>query len=98
MSIFKHTRLVLAQYGRIFLLGGPVGVHYALKLQWLDWRQRQTMAMIDGEKDQHRHHLAQLNAQMNRLVSAQQGTRIAAAQFRLYCDKMADKAHGGVQP
>lgn len=79
----------MRQYFRIFMFGGPVGLAYALKLARIKRRMRRVSAWIEREKETHREHLAALNAEMNRLVSEQQGTNIAAAQFQRYCEKMA---------
>ncbi len=89
MKLFKQTRERLADYGRIFLLGGPLGLAYVAKQAWISRRMKAVRTYMDRERELHRAHMAQLNAQMNQLISDQQGTNIAAAQFRAYCDKQA---------
>lgn len=89
MKLFNKTRERLADYGRIFLLGGPLGLAYVARQAWIARRMKTLRTCMDRERDLHRAHMVQLNDEMNQLISTQQGTNIAAAQFRAYCDKQA---------
>ena len=65
---------------------GPVGLAYAFRLARVQYRMREMPTRIDLENQAHRNALRQLNDELGRLVSLQQGLNIAAAQFRNCCD------------
>jgi hypothetical protein len=77
------------QYWQTFLLAGPVGIGYALRLARVQRRLHRTMSHIEREKEVHNQNLVYLRLQLNDLVGEQQALNVAAAQFRLYCDKQA---------
>lgn len=79
--------------GHLYLVGGPVGVFYTLKLTYIKRRQARLMVYLVRERDLHREHLNVLNHQLTQLVDEQQRTSAAAAQFWNWCEKKA-----GVQP
>lgn len=85
------TRLggAVAQLAQPFLLGGPVGVFYAVKLAWLRARAARISLYIHREQELHRANLKALNHELNEVISAEQGANIAAAQFWRWCDKKA---------
>jgi hypothetical protein len=75
----------LAGLGRTFMLGGPVGVWYTLKLAYLKWRLARVSIYIHREKELHREHERALSHELNELIGQQQSTNIAAAQFWNWC-------------
>jgi hypothetical protein len=79
--------------GNLYLVGGPVGVFYALKLALIKRRMAAVSEYIRREKELNRANLAALNHELTQLVAKQQGTSAAAAQFWNWCEKKA-----GVQP
>lgn len=89
MKLFNSIRARLADIGQIFLLGGPLGLFYVARQARIARRLKTLRVYMDREKDLHRQHMAQLNHEMNEAISDQQGTNIAAAQFRTYCEKQA---------
>lgn len=89
MSLFDQTRERFLSVSRIFLLGGPLGLFYVGKQAWIARQMKRVRLYMDRERDLHRQHMAQLNQEMNDLISAQQGINIAAAQFQRYCEKQA---------
>lgn len=88
----RNVRHVLGKYARIFMFTGPVGLGYALKLAWIDRRMKHNRVCIEREQLMHRANLAALNHELNELVSAQQGTHIAAAQHWSWCHKQAGQS------
>lgn len=89
MKLFNQTRERLAACVRIFLLGGPLGLFYVAKQARIAQRLKTLRVYMDRETDLHRQNMVQLNHEMNQLISDQQGTNIAAAQFCAYCTKQA---------
>jgi hypothetical protein len=89
------ARVVIAaqKLGHLYLVGGPVGVLYALKLALIKRRIATVSEYIIREKELNRANLAALNYELTQLVAKQQGTSAAAAQFWNWCEKKA-----GVQP
>lgn len=75
--------------GNLYLVGGPVGLLYALKLAYIKRRQAQVVLYISREKELNRAHLAALNHELTQLVTEQQRTSVAAAQFWNWCEKKA---------
>lgn len=82
----------MRQYFQIFMLGGPVGLAYAIRLAWVERQLQQSQAWMDREKANHAAAVRGLRERTNQLVSRQQGLNIAASQFRAYCDKAAAEA------
>ena len=88
-ALIARTRVAVAHLTRPLLLGGPVGLFYTVKLWWLRRRTAYISVCIHREHELHRAHIAALNHELNELISAQQGTNIAAAQFWQWCAKKA---------
>lgn len=89
MSLFDQTREQFLAVSRVFLLGGPLGLFYVGKQAWIARRLKRIRLYMDRERARHRQHMALLNQELNDLISDQQGTNIAASQFRMYCEKKA---------
>ncbi len=89
MSQFEKAREQFLMVSRVFLLGGPLGLFYVGKQAWIARQMKRVRLYMDRERDLHRQHMAQLNQELNDLISDQQGTNIAASQFRRYCEKQA---------
>lgn len=49
------------RYFRIFMLGGPTAVAYAIKLSWIQRRMARIQLLLDREHELHQAHLAELN-------------------------------------
>jgi hypothetical protein len=92
MKFFAAIKAVSAvhQVRCAFLLGGPVGVYYTLKLARIKRRLARVSHFIHCENATHREHIAALNVELNELISAHQGTNIAAAHFWKHCAKQPE--------
>src|SRR5688500_8653806 len=55
----------LRQFAQPFLLGGPVGVYYTLRLAWLRRRAAKVSAWMHQENEVHREHVRALNHELN---------------------------------
>jgi hypothetical protein len=88
-----RTHSAVQRVGHLYLVGGPVGVLYALRLALIKHRMATVAEYIVREKELNRTNLAALNHELTQLVTKQQGTSAAAAQFWSWCEKKA-----GVQP
>ena len=69
----------------VFLVGGPVGLYYALKLEYLRRRSRHVSVLIHRENDLHREHLRALNFELMQLLQSEQSANVGAAEFWRHC-------------
>ncbi len=73
----------------LYLVGGPVGVFYTLKLARIKRRMALVSEYIYRERELNRTHLAVLNQEFTDLVAEHQRTSVGAAQFWNWCEKKA---------
>lgn len=75
--------------GHLYLVGGPVGVFYTLKLARIKRQQAKVKEYLVRERELNRAHLVALNHELTQLIAEQQSTSVAAAQFWGWCEKKA---------
>ncbi len=93
MNSIRSIGDALRRFRHLYLVGGPVGVYYTLKLALIKRRMAAVAEYITREKQTNRANLSALNFELTQLVAQQQATNQAAVQFWLRCEKNA-----GVQP
>jgi hypothetical protein len=79
----------LHRFRHLYLVGGPVGLYYTLKLAVIKRRMARLAEYITREKELNRAHLSALNFEVTQLVVQQQATNQAAVQFWNRCEKNA---------
>lgn len=66
---------------RVYVVGGPVGVFYALQLARVRRRLARVSVQIHRENELHRENLRTLNFELTTLVQTQQAMSQAAGEF-----------------